>query len=218
MGCTHRIYRSGSDAKLQTRRDRNASAPNGNLMKKAAIFLDRDGVINRYRLDYVKSWDEFEFLPSVLDALRDLASSSRAIVIVSNQSAVSRGLITKEAVDEIHHRMLQRIRRAGGRVDAIYYCPHGPSDDCYCRKPRPGLLLQAAEDLNLHLGSSWFIGDNITDVHAGIAAGVQPVLVRSGKQNRALVEPVLAQIVVLNDLKSFVQYHSWRTERGPARP
>ena len=149
-------------------------------MKKPAIFLDRDGVINRDRLDYVKSWAEFEFLPGVLEALRRLARLPYTIVVLSNQSVIGQGLVSQAVIDDIHVRMQAAIQQTGGRVDAVYYCPHHPHAGCDCRKPRPGLLLRAARELNLDLLASWFIGDDLRDLQAAVAAGVQPILVRTG--------------------------------------
>jgi D-glycero-D-manno-heptose 1,7-bisphosphate phosphatase len=176
-------------------------------MKNPAIFLDRDGVINQNRSDYVKSWEEFEFLPGVLEALRRLAASPYAVVIVSNQSCIGRGLATKESVDAIHFRMLQVIRRAGGRVDAIYYCPHHPNDCCECRKPRPGLLIRAADDLNLDLARSWCVGNNQTDLEAALAAGVEPVLVLSGNGNSGPTQLAANCVLVFDNLPHAVDAH-----------
>jgi D-glycero-D-manno-heptose 1,7-bisphosphate phosphatase len=149
-------------------------------MSKAAVFLDRDGVINRDRPDYVRSWDEFEFLPGVLEAFRILASRPLKIVVVSNQSCIGRGLVGRETVEEIHARMMEAVRKGGGRIDAVYYCPHRPDEDCPCRKPRPGLILRAARELDIDLAASWLIGDDLKDLDAAEAAGVRPVLVRTG--------------------------------------
>ncbi len=173
-------------------------------MKKPAIFIDRDGVINRDRPDYVKSWAEFEFLPGVLNALRRLSVSPYTIVIVSNQSAIGRGLVTEETVEEIHFNMIQVIRKSGGRLDSIYFCPHTPDDGCDCRKPYPGLLLRAADDLNLDLPKSWFIGDSLRDLEAAIAVGVHPVLVRTGHGNTLSPDLIPGQTIVFDDLAYFV--------------
>lgn len=162
-------------------------------MPKTALFLDRDGVINRDRPGYVRSWEEFEFLPGVLEAFRFLASEPLAVVVVSNQSCIGRGLVSRETVDEIHSRMTEAVRRSGGRIDAVYYCPHRPDEDCACRKPRPGLLLRAARELDIDLASSWFIGDDLKDLEAAKAAGVRPVLVRTG-HGRHLPEERLARV------------------------
>lgn len=181
-------------------------------MKKPAIFLDRDGVLNRDRPNYVKSWAEFEFLPGALEALRRLTASSYAIVVVSNQSAIGRGVVARENVDEIHFHMVRAIREAGGRIDAIYYCPHGPDDGCGCRKPHPGLLLRAAKELNLDLAASWFIGDSSSDMEAALAAGVHPILVRTGHGRTALPELISDQILVLDDLGHVVDTQAGRFE------
>jgi D-glycero-D-manno-heptose 1,7-bisphosphate phosphatase len=162
-------------------------------MPKAAVFLDRDGVINRDRPDYVKSWEEFEFLPGVLEAFRVLASGPYQVVVISNQSCIGRGLAGRETVDEIHARMTEAVRRSGGRIDAVYYCPHRPDEDCPCRKPRPGLLLKAARELDIDLAASWLVGDDLKDLETAKAAGVRSVLVRTG-HGRDLPETRLARV------------------------
>jgi D-glycero-D-manno-heptose 1,7-bisphosphate phosphatase len=161
-------------------------------MPKPAVFLDRDGVINRDRPDYVKSWEEFEFLPGVLEAFHLLAPGPHRIIVVSNQSAIGRGLVSRETVDKIHARMTEAVRRGGGRIDAVYYCPHRPDADCLCRKPRPGLLLRAARELDIDLPVSWLIGDDLRDLESAVAAGIRPVLVRTG-HGKDLPETVLAR-------------------------
>lgn len=147
-------------------------------MSRAAVFLDRDGVINR-RIpgDYVRRWNQFEFLPGVLEALQKLARSGYVLVVVTNQRGIQRQLMSEEALLEIHRRMLQVVQSHGGRIDRVYYCPHGDEDRCACRKPRPGMLLQAAEELGLDLRRSWMVGDSISDVLAGRAAGTRTVLI-----------------------------------------
>jgi D-glycero-D-manno-heptose 1,7-bisphosphate phosphatase len=137
-------------------------------------------VINRDRPDYVKSWEEFEFLPGALEALRQLAAKPQWVIVVSNQSCVGRGLMTRQAMDEIHDLMKKSVRRAGGRIDAVYVCPHRREDNCACRKPRPGLILDAAQTFAINLRASRLIGDDLRDLECAAAAGVQPVLVRSG--------------------------------------
>lgn len=148
---------------------------------RAAVFLDRDGVINENRPDYVKSWAEFTFLPGVFASLRRLAQTELAIVVVSNQSAVNRGLVSETTLEEIHTRMASEITRHGGRIDAIFYCPHRPDENCPCRKPQPGLLLRAAKELDLNLTASYLIGDAISDVEAGLAVGCTTFLVLTGR-------------------------------------
>jgi D-glycero-D-manno-heptose 1,7-bisphosphate phosphatase len=145
--------------------------------KSPAVFLDRDGVINRDRADFVKSWEEFEFLPRSLEALAALARTPYKIVILTNQSGVGRGLLTETALQQMHAKMLDCIHESGGRIDAIYYCPHAPDAGCDCRKPSPGLFFQAARDLNLDLASSWSIGDSHRDLQAAHRAGVRSILI-----------------------------------------
>ncbi|MBC8503619.1 MAG: HAD-IIIA family hydrolase [Chloroflexi bacterium] len=110
--------------------------------KKPAIFLDRDGVINHNRPDYVKTWDEFVFLPNVFVPFRRIAKSKYLVVIISNQSPIGHGIVQKAVVDEINMLMSAEIERHKGRVDAIYYCPHAPEDHCDCRKPEPGMFFR----------------------------------------------------------------------------
>ncbi|HZY45689.1 MAG TPA: D-glycero-beta-D-manno-heptose 1,7-bisphosphate 7-phosphatase [Anaerolineae bacterium] len=151
------------------------------LIMRPAIFLDRDGVINRNRNDYIKAWSEFEFLPGSLNALQRLASLEWPIVVITNQSAVGQGLISRAQVDEIHRQMLQAISAAGGRINAVLYCPHRADEGCTCRKPHPGLILQVAEHLAIDLPHSFFIGDAENDILAARAAGCQPILVKTGR-------------------------------------
>jgi D-glycero-D-manno-heptose 1,7-bisphosphate phosphatase len=147
-----------------------------------ALFLDRDGVVIKNHADYVRSWEDVVFLPQALDDLVMAASSPYKIVIVTNQSVVGRGLISLHTAEEINSKFVRCIREAGGRIDAIYMCPHAPDDICDCRKPKPGLLLEAAEDLSIELAKSVIIGDAFSDLQAGKAAGIHKlVLVRTGR-------------------------------------
>ncbi len=150
-------------------------------MNRSAIFLDRDGVINRNRAEHVKSWGEFCFLSGALDALRQLATLAWPVVVVSNQSAIGRGLVNHHTVDRINARMVASVCGAGGRIDDVLYCPHRPDEGCDCREPQPGLLLAAADRLGLDLARSFLIGDAESDVLAAHAVGCQPVLVTTGR-------------------------------------
>ena len=151
-----------------------------------AVFLDRDGVINRNRNDYVKRWEEFVFLPGVLEALRQLARTQLLIIVVTNQSAINRGLVSMENVQEICHRMAEEIERNGGRINAVFVCPHRPDERCKCRKPRPGLLLEAAERFQLDLQQCYLIGDALSDIEAGLNVGCKVVMVRTGLMQEQL--------------------------------
>jgi D-glycero-D-manno-heptose 1,7-bisphosphate phosphatase len=144
---------------------------------RPAIFLDRDGVLNVRRSDHVKSLAEFEFIPGALDALSELDVGETPVVVVTNQSVIGRGLASHAEVDIIHAHLREAMLGAGVQRLSIYVCPHAPKDGCECRKPRPGLLLRAASELNLDLKRSVMIGDSITDAQAGMAAGCYPILV-----------------------------------------
>ena len=152
-----------------------------------AVFIDRDGVVCRNREDYVKSWEEFHFLPGALDALARLAQTDLRIVVVTNQSAINRGIVPAEVVESIHARMVSAIEANGGRVDGVFYCPHRPDEGCSCRKPRPGLLLRAAEQLALDLEGSYLVGDAESDMRAGRAVGCRRFLVLTGRGRRQLL-------------------------------
>jgi len=146
-----------------------------------AVFLDRDGVILENRANYVRSWDDVSFLPDVFPALRRLVQSPYRIVIVTNQSAIGRGLLTLELANEINTRIVNTIEQKGGRIDSVQMCPHAPQDKCSCRKPEPGMLLQASDELSLDLATSFLIGDSRSDLLAGKAAGIGDLaLVRTG--------------------------------------
>ncbi len=147
-----------------------------------AIFLDRDGVIIENRDHYVRTWADVAFIPQALPALAKIRSSPYKVVIVTNQSAVGRGLVSLEQVQGINTRIIDEIEHAGGRVDGVFICPHAPAEHCNCRKPLPGLLLQAAEALGLDLSRSILIGDALSDIQAGQAAGIpQIALVCTGR-------------------------------------
>jgi D-glycero-D-manno-heptose 1,7-bisphosphate phosphatase len=167
----------------------------------AAVFLDRDGVIIENRPDHVKAWSDVQFLEGSLAAMKRLAASSRAIVIVSNQAVVGRGLLDEEVAWQLQRQIVAEIVASGGRIDASYLCPHHPQMGCACRKPAPGMLLQAARELDLDLSRSWLIGDALSDLEAARAAGVRGILVRTGRgaaQQHLLPEPAESWPVVAN--------------------
>ena len=160
-----------------------------------AVFLDRDGVIIENVPIYVRSWADVEFLPGSLEALARLAAGPYKVVMVTNQSAVGRGILSLAQAEAINACILEIIRQAGGRVDGAYICPHGPQDACDCRKPLPGLLLKAAAELDIDLGRSIMIGDALTDLQAGQAAGVmRSFLVLTGRGLEQAALPGAAQL------------------------
>jgi histidinol-phosphate phosphatase family protein len=149
-----------------------------------AIFLDRDGVINRYPGDreYVKSWEEFHFIPGARLALKKLSRSKFKVYIVSNQAGVSKGLYSRKTLSLITQNMLRAIEASAGRIDGVYYCTHHSERNCSCRKPRTGLIDRARKKFPIDIKRSYFIGDTIRDVKTAVAAGCRSVLVFSGKE------------------------------------
>jgi D-glycero-D-manno-heptose 1,7-bisphosphate phosphatase len=157
-----------------------------------ALFLDRDGVIIENCSDYVRHWDDVRFIPQALEALASIRTNSLKIVVVTNQSAVGRRLIPLETALQINQRIIETVERQGGRIDGSFICPHAPQDNCDCRKPRPGLFYQAAQALTLDLGRSYLIGDALSDLLAGQAAGLRKtILVRTGRgaEQESLARP-----------------------------
>ncbi|HEX4074026.1 MAG TPA: HAD family hydrolase [Candidatus Acidoferrales bacterium] len=151
------------------------------LAKSPAIFIDRDGVINCRRPDdYVLHYSQFVFVPGIQVALKRLASLRLPMIVISNQAAVGKGLLDPTGLEEITARMREILIEDGTALAAAYYCPHTPSEDCACRKPKPELLYQAANDFNIDLGHSVFIGDSETDIQAARSAGCRPILFGSG--------------------------------------
>ncbi len=146
---------------------------------RPAIILDRDGVLNRRppKAEYVRTWDNFEWLPGSREALRLFRDANYRVIVVSNQAGVARGALTETDLLQIHERMRVDAALTGGEIHAIYYCPHGWDDGCECRKPKPGLLFQAQRELHLDLSRTLFIGDDERDAEAAYAAGCPTTLV-----------------------------------------
>ena len=171
--------------------------------KQRAIFLDRDGTINRY-VGFLRDIEQFELLPGAAEAIRRINASGYLAIVVTNQPVIARGEVTREQLREIHDKMETLLGREGAYVDAIYYCPHHPHRgypgevaelkiNCGCRKPKPGLLLQAAEDYNIDLTKSWMIGDSENDVQAGRAAGCRTM--RIGENGSASLLDAVERIM-----------------------
>ena len=170
--------------------------PQTNKIKKV-LFLDRDGVINVEAEGYVTDWKEFEFLPDALDTIRRATDEGYRIIVVSNQSAINRGLCSRETIDEIMSNMVEKVEAHGGKIKDIFYCPHTPEEKCKCRKPEPDLFFQAAEKYNIKLTNTWFVGDKLTDVAVAMRVGTKPILIRGGK-------PVLGITVTEDDAVKIV--------------
>lgn len=165
------------------------------------IILDRDGVINEDSDAYIKSPEEWIPIPGSLEAIARLYHAGWTVVIASNQSGVGRGLFDEETLERIHAKLDAAVGEAGGEVDAIYYCPHSPEEECHCRKPKPGLLHAISLDYDLSLHGVPAVGDSLRDLQAAHAVGARPILVRTGKGKRTLTNPALpADVPVYDDL------------------
>jgi D-glycero-D-manno-heptose 1,7-bisphosphate phosphatase len=147
------------------------------------IFLDRDGVINRDSPHYIKSWGEFEFFPRSLEALRLLKTNGFDVIVITNQSAVGRGLLTNDRLLSIHKRMVEAVESNGGKIKDVFFCPHIPKDNCECRKPKPGLIHQAEQKYKIDLDKSVMIGDKMSDIICGINAGCGRVILVDEKKD-----------------------------------
>ena len=170
---------------------------------RSPVFIDRDGVINVDSLDFIKSPEEFEPIPGSLEAITRWSEAGHPVVIVTNQSGISRGLITPDALSEIHARLEQGVAALGGRIRSILVCPHLPDAGCPCRKPATGLLARAARELDLSVRGALLIGDRRSDLEAARAAGCRPILVRTGRgsETEATLDPTWS-VPVFDDLLS----------------
>lgn len=147
--------------------------------KRPAVFLDRDGTIC-VLVEYMDDPDQVQLLPGAGEAIKRFKELGFLVVMITNQSALARGYFTEEVLDAIHERLARELDREGAKIDAIYFCPHHPDDKCQCRKPKPGLILNAAKELNIDLSSSFMVGDKLDDVKAGKSAGTMGILLLTG--------------------------------------
>jgi D-glycero-D-manno-heptose 1,7-bisphosphate phosphatase len=167
------------------------------LLKKI-VFLDRDGVINRDSPDYIKNWSEFEFLPGSISAIKHLTLNGFETIIITNQSAINRKVISRQDLDTIHTMMKSAVESEGGEIKDIFFCPHTPDDDCDCRKPEPGLIFQAQMRYGIDLSKAVMVGDSAKDIECARNAGCgHAVLVRTGSGIRA--EKILAEKKIFPD-------------------
>jgi D-glycero-D-manno-heptose 1,7-bisphosphate phosphatase len=183
-----------------------------NAAMNAAVFLDRDGTLID-DIDYLSGFDQIALFPWTVDALRLIARAGYLTVVVTNQSAVARGIVTEDFVRATHAELNRRLERGGAHIDAFYFCPHHPDAtieqyrrECRCRKPEPGMLEDAVRDLSIDLSRSWMVGDRWIDVAAGNAASVRSVLVRSGHAARVeeVPAPGIRADAILNNLMEAV--------------
>lgn len=185
------------------------------------VLLDRDGVINEDRRDYVKHWSEFRFISGSLEALARLTRAGYRIIVITNQSVINRKMVSRAGLETIHRNMKEAVSTHGGKIEAVYYCPHVPDDQCACRKPRPGLILQAQKDYGFDPAQVCMIGDSAKDIACAQRAGcAKSILVRTGygrqtEQSCRLGGPKPDRVV--DDLKSAVHW-LLEQERRPRQP
>jgi D-glycero-D-manno-heptose 1,7-bisphosphate phosphatase len=172
------------------------------------VILDRDGVINFDSADFIKSPDEWEPIPGSLEAIARLNKARHKVVVATNQSGVGRGLFMMATLDEIHEKMNEALTDNDGYVDGIYLCPHHPEDDCYCRKPKPGMLRQIERAFpQVSFSDGVLVGDSLRDIQVAQEVGLKPILVLTGKGKETLEdnEEALKGVAVYDSLGAFVQ-------------
>lgn len=202
MGTPERYYSVCADYKAGRVSGKNLKN------KQKAVFLDRDGTINKY-VGFLRNIDEFELIDGVADAIKKINAFGYLAIVITNQPVIARGEVSFEELEVIHNKMETLLGKEGAYLDAIYYCPHHPHKgyegerlelkfDCDCRKPKPGMLLKAANDFNIDLSRSWMIGDGEIDIKAGINAGCQTALIGEGSYG---------QTATVQSLKAFVEQY-----------
>ena len=155
------------------------------------VILDRDGVINHDSNQYIKSPEEWKPIPGSLAAIARLNQAGYRVVLATNQSGIGRGLFETDTLLAIHEKMNKALALAGGRIDAIFFCPHNNEDQCDCRKPKPGMFREIAARFNTDLSGVPAIGDSLRDLQAAVAAGAQPMLVLTGKGRKTVDDPAM---------------------------
>jgi len=164
------------------------------------VILDRDGTINVDSDDFIKSPEEWLPLAGSLEAIALLNRHGYKVVVISNQSGIARGLFDLAMLEAIHAKMLRLTAEAGGRIEAIYFCPHGPNDICDCRKPLDGLFLRFAAEMEADLSRTFAIGDSLRDIQAAESAGAKPILVRTGKGEKTAIDNPHLNVPIFDNL------------------
>ncbi len=171
------------------------------------VILDRDGVINFDSEHYIKSPAEWKALPGSLEAIAKLTQAGYRVVVATNQSGIGRGLFDMDTLNAIHNKMHRAAQNLGGRIDAVFYCPHPADSSCNCRKPRPGMLVRIGACFNVDLTGLPSVGDSLRDLVASAAVGAQPMLVLTGKGEKTKAEGKLPEgTLVFNDLAGAVAH------------
>ncbi|VUD64397.1 D-glycero-beta-D-manno-heptose-1,7-bisphosphate 7-phosphatase [Thalassocella blandensis] len=172
------------------------------------VILDRDGVINVDSDDYIKSQAEWKPIPGSIEAIVKLCDAGFHIAVATNQSGIARGLFSEVTLEAIHKLMHQQVEERGGIIEGVFYCPHGPDDNCTCRKPNIGLLDEIEEQFSIALEGVPFVGDSLRDLQAAKTKGCDPILVRTGKGKKTYAgihkDALWADLPVYDDLQSFV--------------
>jgi D-glycero-D-manno-heptose 1,7-bisphosphate phosphatase len=183
----------------------------------SAVFLDRDGVINvkAPEGDYVVRWEDFHILPGVLEGLRLLTDSGVPVIVVTNQRCVAKGLLTTAELEGMHQRMREFVTQGGAKIDAVYYCPHEMRECCGCRKPAPGMFVDAARDYGIDLPTSWMIGDSDIDVEAGKNAGCKTARLLTKSESGAAGPKTEPDIVAFSLLDAVNQILRVKVEAYP---
>jgi D-glycero-D-manno-heptose 1,7-bisphosphate phosphatase len=170
------------------------------------VILDRDGVINHDSTEFIKSPEEWKPIAGSLEAIARLNQAGYRVVIITNQSGLSNGLFTLDDLTQIHQKMLKQLEDVGGNIEAIFFCPHNPKDNCKCRKPRPGMFQDLANRLGISLTDVPAVGDSLRDLQASIAAGAKPILVLTGKGRQTLTQlEGFNDVAIYDDLAGFVE-------------
>ena len=157
------------------------------------IILDRDGVINYDSDLFIKSPDEWRPIPGSLEAIARLNQWGYRVVVATNQSGVGRGLFDMDTLAAIHEKMHKAVAQAGGRIDAVFFCPHAADSKCDCRKPKPGLMREISARFNVELNNVPVVGDSLRDLQAAVAVGCKPYLVLTGKGTKTSLDPKLPE-------------------------
>ena len=185
-------------------------------MSTKLVILDRDGTINQDSDDYIKSPEEWIPLPGALEAIARLNHAGWHVVVASNQSGLGRGLFDMATFNAMHAKMNKLLSGVGGRIDAVFFCPHGPEDQCHCRKPLPGLFEQIGERLGVDLHGTHVVGDSLRDLQAGVQVGCEPHLVYTGKgaafRDQPLPDAFPSHTRTHADLAGFVD---WLLDEAP---
>ncbi len=172
-------------------------------MANKLIILDRDGVINYDSKDYIKSPDEWRAIDGSLEAIKKLTTAGFTVIVATNQAGIGRGLFSEDSLHAIHTFMQQEIEKAGGKITDIFYCPHHPDDNCKCRKPKPGMLLEIADKYQIDINKICMVGDSPKDVAAAKACGAKPKYVLTSIHHKQLSKDD-QDVPVFSNLLAFV--------------